>query len=60
MVHLGVGWTVLPSIQEETGVDPLTPVLSIPTAFRRLVLAQRTGFSSDTTVEALVEALRHS
>lgn len=60
MVHLGVGWTVLPSIQAETGVDPLTPVLSIPTAFRRLVLAQRTGFSSDTTVEALVEALRHS
>ena len=57
MVHLGLGWTVLPVIQAETGPTPLTPALPEPIASRRLVLARRATRVDDPAADALEAAL---
>ncbi|MCB1005414.1 MAG: LysR family transcriptional regulator [Acidimicrobiales bacterium] len=57
MVQLGLGWTVLPVAQAETGPDPLVPVRATPLVQRRLVLARRHGAPPDPAVDALRHAL---
>ena len=57
MVGLGLGWTVLPVGQAESGVDPLTPVRTRPVAERRLVLARRHDAHVGPATESLATAL---
>lgn len=56
MVHLGMGWTVLPGAQAEHGERPLTAGTSLVT--RRLVLARRAGSVTDPAVDVLAGDLR--
>lgn len=58
MVRLGLGWTVLPVVQAESGDAPMTPARVRPIAERRLVLARRTDTVADAAVDALAAALR--
>ncbi|HSL56432.1 MAG TPA: LysR family transcriptional regulator [Acidimicrobiales bacterium] len=58
MVRLGLGWTVLPVAQAESGPDPLHPAAGAPVAVRRLVVARRTDAVPDPVADALVDALR--
>jgi DNA-binding transcriptional LysR family regulator len=60
MVRLGLGWTVLPVPQAETGDRPLRPARSTPLVERRLVLATRLDAVVDATAQALAESLRTS
>ena len=55
MVGLGLGWTVLPVIQAETGERPLHRVRMLTT--RQLVTARREGSSVDPASVALADAL---
>lgn len=55
MVGLGLGWTVLPVVQGETGRDPLGEGRII--ASRTLVTATRRGAALDPAVELLLAAL---
>lgn len=57
MVRLGLGWTVLPVSQAESGEHPMTPARVRPIAERRLVLARRTDTVPDAAVDALAAAL---
>lgn len=57
MVGMGLGWTVLPVAQAESGAHPLTPARVKPLAQRYLVLARRTDTVVDPAVSALGEAL---
>ena len=57
MVAMGLGWTVLPVSQAESGDHPMTPARLRPVAERRLVLARRTDTVSDPSVDALAAAL---
>jgi DNA-binding transcriptional LysR family regulator len=56
MVHLGMGWTVLPGAQAEHGERPLTA--GTPLVTRRLVLARRAGSVTDAAVDVLAGDLR--
>ena len=58
MVHLGTGWTVLPTSQAEHGERPLGPGRPITT--RQLVIATRAGSVRDPAVEHLCDALRRA
>ncbi|HSP28259.1 MAG TPA: LysR family transcriptional regulator [Ilumatobacteraceae bacterium] len=58
MVHLGTGWTVLPTSQAEHGERPLGPGRPITT--RHLVIATRAGSVRDPAVENLCDALRRA
>jgi DNA-binding transcriptional LysR family regulator len=56
MVHLGMGWTVLPGAQAEHGERPLesgTPLIT-----RRIVLARRRGSVTDPAADMLAADLR--
>ncbi|GJM37507.1 MAG: LysR family transcriptional regulator [Acidimicrobiales bacterium] len=55
MVGLGLGWTVLPVVQAETGTDALANGRVI--ASRDLVAATRTGAATDPAVALLLERL---
>ena len=55
MVGLGLGWTVLPVIQAETGERPLRRARLLTT--RRLVTARREGASVDPASAAFANAL---
>ncbi|MGI9624727.1 MAG: LysR family transcriptional regulator [Acidimicrobiales bacterium] len=55
MVRLGLGWTVLPVVQAETGEAPLTRAKIL--ARRQLVAATRSGSAPDPGVGALLDAL---
>ena len=55
MVQLGLGWTVLPVVQAETGERPLRRARVLTR--RRLVAATRSGTAPDPAVTAIVEAL---
>ena len=58
MVNLGLGWTVLPTVQAEAGLRPLRR--SRVLTRRRLVVATRTTAATDPAVAALVVALGSS
>ena len=58
MVHLGTGWTVLPTSQAEHGERPLGP--GRPITIRQLVIATRAGSVRDPAVEHLCDALRRA
>ena len=60
MVGLGLGWTVLPVSQAESGERPMTPARVRPIAQRNLVLARRTDTVADPVVESLAAALVNS
>lgn len=55
MVALGVGWTVLPVVQAESGTDALTNGRVV--ASRDLVVARRDGVALDPAVDLLLAAL---
>jgi DNA-binding transcriptional LysR family regulator len=56
MVHLGMGWTVLPGAQAEHGERPLAA--GAPLVTRRLVLARRRGSVTDPAAGVLADDLR--
>lgn len=56
MVQLGLGWTVLPVVQAETGERPLRRARVLTQ--RRLVMAVRTASAPDPSVVAITEAIR--
>jgi DNA-binding transcriptional LysR family regulator len=58
MVHLGTGWTVLPTSQGEHGDRPLTGSRQLTT--RQLILATRRGSVHDPVVDELAESLRQA
>ncbi|MFP3906820.1 MAG: LysR family transcriptional regulator [Acidimicrobiales bacterium] len=60
MVALGLGWTVLPVSQAESGNNPMTPARIRPVAERLLVLARRTDTVTDPAATALASALAHA
>ena len=55
MVQLGLGWTVLPVVQAETGERPLERARVLTR--RRLVSATRAGTAPDPAVSAILDAL---
>ena len=55
MVSLGIGWTVLPNVQAESGSRPLTPSTILGT--RNLVLATRMNAAQAPSVIELTELL---
>jgi DNA-binding transcriptional LysR family regulator len=57
MVRLGLGWTVLPVSQAESGEAPMVPARVRPIAERRIVLARRTDTVPEPAVDALAAAL---
>ncbi len=57
MVGMGLGWTVLPVPQAESGTNPLAPARVKPIVERHLVLARRTDTVADPAVSALGDAL---
>ncbi len=57
MVHLGLGWTVLPAVQAESPPEPLEPIRKAPLAHRRLVVGRRTDVPPVPAAEALAGAL---
>lgn len=57
MVRLGLGWTVLPTVQAERGPEPLERARRRPLAERTLVAARRAQALPDPSVDALVAAL---
>ncbi len=58
MVRLGLGWTVLPVVQAETGEQPLQRVRPEPLLERTLVIARRRGAIANVLVDELLELLR--
>jgi DNA-binding transcriptional LysR family regulator len=58
LVHLGMGWTVLPVLQAETGPNPLVRARAAPVLTRRLVLARRRATPVDPATAELIERLR--
>lgn len=59
MVKMGIGWTVLPVSQAESGPDPLVPVNATPFTNRRLVVARRTSVEPNTAINDLINELVH-
>lgn len=60
MVALGIGWTVLPVSQAESGPGPMVPARARPVAQRTLVLARRADAVHDPATDALAAALTHA
>ncbi|MGI9598893.1 MAG: LysR family transcriptional regulator substrate-binding protein, partial [Acidimicrobiales bacterium] len=58
LVHLGMGWTVLPVLQAEAEPNPLVRARRQPLLTRRLVIAQRRGSASDPATAELIDRLR--
>ncbi len=58
MVRLGVGWTVLPVIQAETGPDPLHRAVAEPLTHRTLAAVQRADRPPSPAADALLQNLR--
>ncbi len=58
MVNLGLGWTVLPIVQAESGPDPLERARREPIAERDLVVARRIDAAPLAVADTLVAALR--
>jgi DNA-binding transcriptional LysR family regulator len=58
LVHLGLGWTVLPVLQAEAEPHPLTRARTTPLVRRRLVVARRRSTPIDPVGAELVERLR--
>ncbi|MGY6502358.1 MAG: LysR family transcriptional regulator [Acidimicrobiales bacterium] len=57
MVGMGLGWTVLPVSQAESGATPLVPARVRPIAERQLVLARRTETVADPAADLLAAQL---
>jgi DNA-binding transcriptional LysR family regulator len=57
MVAMGLGWTVLPVSQAESGATPMIPARVRPLTERTLVLARRTDTVEDPVVQALAGVL---
>ncbi len=57
MVRLGLGWTVLPVAQAESGPEPLVPIRRTPLFERSLVAVTRRGALPNPLAETLVDAL---
>lgn len=57
MVRLGMGWTVLPTVQAERAPDPLVPARRRRLTTRRLVAARRSDALPDPAADALVALL---
>ncbi|MEZ5377924.1 MAG: LysR family transcriptional regulator [Acidimicrobiales bacterium] len=57
MVELGLGWTVLPVAQAESGPSPLRRAIKEPLGRRRLVAARRRGSITQPATQALIAAL---
>jgi DNA-binding transcriptional LysR family regulator len=57
MVVLGMGWTVLPVAQAETGPSPLRRAQPEPLMSRQLVVAQRHGANPDAMAQRLISRL---
>ncbi len=57
LVHLGLGWTVLPVLQAEAEPTPLLRARRRPLLTRRLVVAQRRGSPTDPATDRLVAGL---
>lgn len=57
MVELGLGWTVLPVVQAESGERPLERARNEPITTRRLVAARRRDSLPLPIVDALINAL---
>jgi DNA-binding transcriptional LysR family regulator len=58
MVRLGMGWTVLPTVQAERAPDPLVPARRRRLATRRLVAARRSDALADPAADSLLALLR--
>jgi DNA-binding transcriptional LysR family regulator len=58
MVHLGLGWTVLPAGQAEREPNPLTPARKRPLLHRHLVAVRRPSAVPDPAAAALTSALQ--
>ena len=58
LVHLGMGWTVLPVRQAESGPNPLVRARPTPLLTRRLILALRRATPIDPVTAELIERLR--
>ena len=58
MVNLGIGWTVLPNVQAESGPRPLDPSIVLGT--RNLVLATRINAAQSPSIAALKELLQRN
>ncbi len=59
MVHLGLGWTVLPVLQAEAEPRPLVRARHRPLLTRRLVVAARRGSTLDPATAELIARLQH-
>lgn len=57
MVRLGLGWTVLPVVQAESGDEPMVPARVRPLAERTLVLAHRADTVHDPAAAELAAVL---
>lgn len=57
MVRLGLGWTVLPVAQAESGPEPLRPIRRAPLLERSLVAVTRRGALPNPLAEALIDLL---
>ena len=58
LVHLGLGWTVLPVLQAETEPQPLVRARPAPLLTRRLVVARRRSTPVDPVSAELIARLR--
>lgn len=57
MVNLGLGWTVLPTHQAESGNEPLSRMRQRPIAQRQLVAVRRRDAITDYAADALITHL---
>jgi DNA-binding transcriptional LysR family regulator len=60
MVRLGMGWTVLPVIQAETGPHPLVRARTEPLVTRSLITARREGALPHPMIDEFEARLRES
>ena len=60
LVHLGLGWTVLPVVQAEAEPTPLVRARPAPLLTRRLVLTRRRATPVDPVAQEVIERLRAS
>ncbi len=58
LVNLGLGWTVLPVLQAETGPNPLVRVRRAPLLTRRLVVTRRLATPVDPLAAELIARLQ--
>ena len=60
LVHLGLGWTVLPVLQAETEPQPLVRARAAPLLTRRLVVARRRSTPVDPASAELIARLQRA